>query len=249
VIETPVTSEGGCTVYKYSLHSCINPACTGAQKCAGPEDCQAAPDLVSVGTVTVEGIGATPLTLALTNNNYQYPLDLEYPGFNEGAELSISASGAFYPAFTVATTGVAPISLGADTFELASSQPLVVEWEAGANPDATVTINLNISRHGGSAGYLECNGPDSGSLTIPAMAVTRLIELGVAGYPQLVLTRRARAEVAVTAGKIALDSMATAVPTLTIEGLCSCFDSSDCGSCEDSGKSVCDSVRKVCHAP
>jgi hypothetical protein len=249
VIETPVVSEGGCTVYKYSQHTCISPACTTAQKCAGPEDCRAVPDLVSVGTVTVGGVGASPLTLSLTNNKYQYPLDLEYPGFDEGAELSISASGAFYSAFTVATSGVAPVTLSADTFELASGTPLLVQWEAGANPDATVSINLNISRHGGSSGYLECTGSDSGSLTIPAGPVTRLIELGVAGYPQLVLTRRSRAEVPVPTGKVTFQSMATAVPTLTIDGLCSCFDSSDCGTCEDTGKSVCDSVRKICHAP
>jgi hypothetical protein len=249
VIETPVVSEGGCTVYKYSQHTCISPACTTAQKCAGPEDCQAVPELVSVGTVTLGGVGASPLTLTLTSNRYQYPLDLEYPGFDEGAALSISATGAFYPAFTVATTGVAPLTLSADTFELTSGMPLLVEWEAGANPDATVSINLNISRHGGSSGYLECTGSDSGSLTIPAGPVTRLIELGVAGYPQLVLTRSSRAEVAVSTGKVTFQSAATAVPTLTIDGLCSCFDSSDCGSCEDTTKSVCDSVRKVCHAP
>jgi hypothetical protein len=249
VIETPVVSEGGCTVYKYSLHQCISPACTGAQKCAGPEDCQEVPDLVSVGAVTLQGLGSAPLTLSLTNNNYQYPLDLEYPGFDEGAQLSLSAAGGFYPGFTVTTTGVAPVTLSAETFELATGTPLLVEWEAGGSPDASVTVNLNISRHGGSSGYLECHGSDSGSLTIPAGPVTRLIELGVAGYPQLVVTRSTHGEVPVSTGKLTFQSTATAIPTLGIEGLCSCFDSSDCGSCEDTTKTVCDSVRKVCLAP
>jgi hypothetical protein len=139
--------------------------------------------------------------------------------------------------------------LRAETFELARGKPLLVEWEAGTNADASVSVVLNISRHGGSAGYLECTGTDSGSLAIPAGPTTRLIELGVAGFPQLVFTRRSRADVAVSGGKIALQSIATAIPTLGIEGLCSCFDSSDCGTCEDSGKTVCDSVRKVCLAP
>jgi hypothetical protein len=249
VIETPVASEGGCTTYQFSRHSCISPMCTGAQKCAGPNDCQATPDLVSVGTVTVDGIGAAPLTLSAVNNNYQYVADIEYPGFEEGAPLSLSATGGAYPAFTIATTGVSPVTLRGTRFELASGTPLLVEWEPGGNADATVSVSLNISRHGGSAGYLECKVSDSGSLTIPAVPITRLIQLGVAGFPQLTLTRSSRAETSVPGGKIALQSTAVVIPTLTVEGVCSCFDSADCGTCDDSTKTTCDSVRKVCLAP
>jgi hypothetical protein len=249
VIETPVASEGGCTTYQFSRHDCSNPVCTGGQKCAGPEECREAPELVDVGTVTVEGIGGTPLTLSAINKKYQYPLDLPYPGFDEGANLTLSASGGFYPPFTVTTTGVAPVALRAETFELASGTPLLVEWEAGSNAAARVSLSLNISRHGGSAGYLECEVTDTGSFTIPAGPITRLIELGVAGFPQLTLTRSTQAEVAVSGGKIALRSVGTAVPTLTVEGVCSCFDSTDCGACDDTARTVCDSVRKVCLAP
>lgn len=249
VIETPIASEGGCVTYQFSRHSCSNPVCSGAEKCAGENDCRLAPDLVSVGTVTVEGVGATPLTLSAINNNYQYPLDLDYPGFEEGASLTLAATGAFHPAFTVATTGVSPLVLRTDRFELGSGKPLLVEWEAGSNADATVTLSLNVSRHGGSAGYLECKSSDSGSLTIPAGPITRLIELGVAGFPQLIVTRTSRGEAALPAGKIVLQSTAVAIPTLAVEGLCSCFDSTDCGTCADTTKTACDSVRKVCHAP
>jgi hypothetical protein len=249
VIETSVASEGGCTTYQFSRHTCTSPVCTGGQKCAGPEDCREAPELVEVGTVTVEGIGGMPLTLSAINNKYQYPLDLPYPGFDEGSTLTVSASGGFYSPFTVATTGVAPVALRAETFELASGTPLLVEWEAGSNPEASVSLNLNISRHGGSAGYLECEAMDTGSFTVPAGPIARLIQLGVAGFPQLTLTRSTRAEAAVSGGKIAFRSVGTAVPTLTVEGVCSCFDSSDCGTCDDTAKTVCDSVRKVCLVP
>lgn len=249
VIETPIASEGGCTTFQFSRHSCINPACTGGQRCAGPDDCREVPELVSVGTVTIEGLGSSPIALSAINNNYQYPADLEYPGFEEGAPLTITATGGVYAPFTITTTGIAPLTLSKDSFELASDAPLLVEWEAGANAEATVSISLNISRHGGSAGYLICETSDTGSLTIPAEPITRLIQLGVAGFPQLTLIRSTRAEASVTGGKIALESTATAIPTLTVEGVCSCFDSSDCGSCEDTSKTVCDSVRKVCLAP
>jgi hypothetical protein len=249
VIETPIATEGGCTTYQFSRHSCTTPTCTGDQKCAGPNDCRATPTLVNVGTVTLDGVGAAPLTLAAINNNYQYPADIEYPGFAEGATLTLAATGGSFPAFTVTTTGVAPIVMRGTTFELASGQPLLVEWEPGGNADATVSVALNISRHGGSAGYLECQVSDTGSLTIPATPITRLIALGVAGFPQLTLTRTSRGEASVPGGKIALRSTAVAVPTLTVEGVCSCFDSTDCGTCDDTSKTTCDSVRKVCLAP
>lgn len=249
VIETPIASEGGCTTYQFSRHSCIEPSCTGSQRCAGPNDCRDTPDLVSVGTVTLDGIGDAPVTLSAINNNYQYPADLEYPGFDEGAPLTVSSTGGTYEPFTITTTGVAPLTMRGEAFELAEDTPLRVEWEAGGNADAKVSVSLNISRHGGSAGYLECETNDSGSLTIPAVPITRLIQLGVAGFPQLTLVRSTRADAAVTGGKIALVSTAMAIPPLTVEGVCSCFDSSDCGSCDDTSKTVCDSVRKVCHAP
>ena len=249
IVETPISSEGGCTTYQFSRHSCFEPLCTGAQKCAAPNDCRETPNLVSVGTVSLTGLGAAPLTLSAINNNYQYAGDIVYPGVDDGGTVTLSATGGHYPAFTVTTTGVAPATLLASSYLLSSGQPLVVEWEKGANTEAEVSVLLNISKHGGSAGYLKCDTTDTGSLTIPVEPIQRLIALGVAGYPQLTFARRARGEAAVTAGKIALDAVALAIPALAVEGYCSCFDSSDCGSCEDTTKTACDSVRKLCHAP
>jgi hypothetical protein len=249
VIETPISSGGGCTTYKFSRHSCIDVTCTSSQACAGPEDCRDVPRLVSVGTVSLTGIGADPLKLSAVNNNYQYPNDVPYPGFDEGATITLSASGDHYPAFMISTTGVTPAALEANEYRLAGGQPLLVKWEPGTNPDAEVTIGLNISRHGGSAGYLECEAEDSGSFTIPAEPIQAPIDLGVAGFPQLRFSRWTRGVTEVPGGTIRLELSAVAIPALEVEGYCSCFDSSDCGSCSDSTKSVCDPVRKLCLEP
>jgi hypothetical protein len=217
--------------------------------CAGPDDCRALPSLVSVGEVSLTGIGSGLLVLSEVNKNYQYAGDIAYPGFEDGATISLTAAGDFYSAFSISTTGVAPVMLHADEYVLASRQPLLVEWDPGTNPAAKVTVSLNISRHGGSAGYLQCETDDSGSLTIPASPISELIALGVAGFPQLLVMRHTRAETPVTNGKVLLEVAAIANPTLGVEGLCSCFDSSDCGTCSDATKSVCDSVRRVCISP
>ena len=95
---------------------------------------------------------------------------------------------------------------------LSSGKPLLVEWDPGTNDDAEVVLLLNISKHGGSAGYMRCDTDDSGSFTIPAGPIQALIDLGVAGFPQLTLTRRTRGEAAVTGGKIAFDVAAVAIP-------------------------------------
>jgi hypothetical protein len=249
IIETPLASGNGCTTYKFSRQSCIDVTCTGSQVCAAPEECRDVPRLVSVGKVSVMGIDPGTLMLSGVNNNYQYPADIVFPGFSEGAPISLSATGDFYPAFEVTTTGVAPVVMKADNYLLAPGKPLALEWEAGGNADAKVSVVLNISKHGGSAGYLRCDTTDSGSLTIPADVLQELIDLGVAGFPALTFTRRTRGEAPVTGGKIAFDVAAEAAPPLDVEGYCSCFNSSDCGSCSDSTKTVCDSVRKLCNAP
>ena len=249
VIETPVASGNGCKTVVFSRQPCVNVTCSGTQACAGPDDCRDLPSQVGVGPVSVTGVGPDVLNLSETNKNYQYAGEIPYPGFEDGATISLTAGGDFYPAFDVSTTGVAPMVLHADEYSLSNGQPLLVEWTPGTNQAAGVTISLNISRHGGSSGYLACETEDSGSLTIPAEPIRELIALGVAGFPQLVVRRHTRAEAEVTNGKVALEVEAIAIPTLAVEGYCSCFDSSDCGTCADTSKSVCDSVRRVCVSP
>jgi hypothetical protein len=249
IIETPLASGNGCTTFKFSRQPCVNVTCAASEVCAAPDDCRALPSLVAVGEVSLTGIGSGPLVLSEVNKNYQYAGDIAYPGFEDGATISLTAAGDFYPAFNLSTSGVAPVVLDTDEYMLASGQPLLIEWDPGTNLDAKVTVSLNISRHGGSAGYLQCDTDDSGSLTIPAEPISELIALGVGGFPQLLIMRSTRAETPVTNGKVALEVTAIAHPTLGIEGLCSCNDSSECGACTDATKSVCDSVRRVCVSP
>jgi hypothetical protein len=249
VIETPVASGNGCTTFVFSRQPCVNVTCSATQKCAGPDDCRELPSQVGVGAVSLTGIGPDTLSLSETNKNYQYAGEVAYPGFDDGATLSLTAGGDFYPAFDISATGVSPMVLHEGDYLLSSGQPLLVEWNPGTNEAARVTVSLNISRHGGSAGYLQCETEDSGSLTIPADPIRELIALGVTGFPQLSVMRHTRGEAQVTNGKVTLEVAAIAIPTLGVEGLCSCFDSSDCGTCSDATKSVCDSVRRVCVTP
>jgi hypothetical protein len=249
VIETVIGSDDNCKVYKYSLHACYDPACPGEQTCVAENVCEAKPLPVSVGDVSVAGIGDTSLKLAVTNLNYQYPLDLPYPGVTEGEPVTLTGTGDAFPAFSVSATGVAPIATSESSYLITSGQPLTVNWTPGADPATEVIATLNVSKHGGSAGYVLCKTTDSGTLTISADVVRSLVELGVGGFPELLLKRATHGESVVGAGKIGLDVEAVAKPPLDIEGYCSCFNDSDCGSCSDKTKTACDPLKRICKTP
>jgi hypothetical protein len=249
VIETVIASDDNCKVYKYSLQACYDPACPGEQTCVAENVCEAKPVPVSVGDVTVAGIGETPLKLAVTNLNYQYPLDLPYPGVTEGEPVTLTGTGNTFPPFSVSATGVAPIATSESSYLITSGQPLTVNWTPGADPATEVIATLNVSKHGGSAGYVLCKTTDSGTLTIAADVVKTLVELGVGGFPELLLKRTTHGEATVNGGKIGLDVEAVAKPPLDIEGYCSCFNDSDCGSCSDKTKTACDPLKRICKTP
>lgn len=250
IIETVIASDSNCKVYKYSIQACFEPACSGDQTCVAENVCETKPSPVSVGDVSVAGVGSAPLKLSVTNYNYQYPLDLPYPGVTEGQPVTLTGTGGAFAAFTVTAKGVAPIATSNASYLITKDQPLTLNWTPGASSvGAEVTVTLNISKHGGSAGYMHCKTTDSGSLTIGADVLKKLLDLGVAGFPELLLRRSTHGEATLGAGKIALDIFAEAKPVLNIEGYCSCFNSSDCASCTDKTKTSCDSLKRICKTP
>lgn len=249
VIETPVKSNGECAVYAFSQQSCI-PACSTTQTCVATNTCKDNPTVVKLGDVTVSGMGSSALKLSNVSGQYQYPLDITYPGFAEGDTLTLSATGDHYPAFSVSAKGIAPLELSANSYMIDTGTALEIKWTAGsAAVGAKVNLGLNISKHGGSAGYLSCDVGDTGSYTIPADLITELINLGVAGFPQLTITRTTTGEAPVSTGAIEFVVKAVAIPNLQVKGYCSCFNDGECGSCADTTKTVCDTVKKLCHAP
>jgi hypothetical protein len=249
-IETVIASDSNCKVYKYSIPGCFEPACTTDEVCVALNVCVARPSLVSVGDVSVDGVGPSALMLTRTNYDYQYPLNLPYPGVTEGQPVTLTGTGGGYSAFTVSAKGVAPLVLSDSSHLISKNQPLTVNWTPGAaSAGAEVTVTLNISKHGGSAGYMQCKTTDSGSLTIAADVLQKLVGLGTAGFPELLVKRTTHGEVAVSTGKISFDVQAEAKPALNIEGNCSCFTDSDCGSCTDKTKTSCDSLKRLCKTP
>lgn len=253
--ETAVSSANGCTLYKLLAPSCAS-ANAGAdcdvstEVCTATDTCTKQPTKKNVGTATVTGVqtttGTSPFELTLSSNSYLTGGDvsLVYPGFTEGAPIKISASGADYPAFDVTAKGIAQLVLGASTYKVNATSDLALTWTPpGSASDARIQATVNLSHHGGSKGYIACDVADTGTLTISKDQLSGLINMGVAGYPTLVVTRRSTGVASLSAGQVLLSVEASITPIFSVDGYTSCTeaDNSECPSGQ-----ICNQSTKLC---
>jgi hypothetical protein len=224
---------GDCQLLVPSAPFC-EPQCGGSAVCVADNVCQPHPTAQPVGTVHVTGLrtsaGATEFSMKPNNNNYQPPETLPYPAFSEGDDLTFAAAGgSFTPAFTLSAKGVAPLDLLSDTIVLADNEPITLSWTpAGQAGISTIHVKLDISHHGGSKGKIECDAQDNGSLTLSAALLTQLKDLGVAGFPTIVVTRGATGSATISAGRVDLLVSSEVETGVEIPGLVSCNRNEDC---------------------
>jgi hypothetical protein len=241
---TPVTVvwenpqiDGPCTLTTPRVPFCSTP-CGGSSACVEDDTCQAYASARSVGAVTVTGVkttdGDSSFVMTAVANTYQAPssVSLAYPPFAAGDAVRVSAAGDYFPAFTLTSTGVAPLALTSGALALRTGQPLALTWTKSATGNATVHVKLDISHHGGTKGQIECDADDSGSLTIKAPLITTLLGLGAAGYPTIIVSRHAIGSALISAGRVDLDVSSVAEQGVSVEGLTSCTEDSDCASGE-----------------
>jgi hypothetical protein len=165
-----------------------DPDCGGTALCVEDGVCAEDPTPIDVGTVTVSGLGPD-FELEPIAHNYQPRSSLPYPPCEEGDDIVIAADGGDFEPFTLTTKCIAPMEFPGPV-SLESGQPLQLEWTPAAQPDLSrVQVELDIAHHGGERGQIECDVPDTGSLEIPASLVDQLLDLGVAGFPSIILTR------------------------------------------------------------
>ena len=217
-----VQTEGACTLTTPRAPFCATP-CGGSGVCVEDDTCLAYPSARGVGTVTVNGVktaaGASSFTMMPIANTYQPPADvaLAYPPFAEGDPVTIAAAGDYFPAFSLTSKGIAPLEL---------------TWTKGGTASATVFVKLDISHHGGSKGQIECAASDTGSLSVAATLISKLLDLGVAGYPTVIVTRRAIGATAISAGRVELVVSSSVEQPVTIDGLHSCTEDEECPSAQ-----------------
>jgi hypothetical protein len=258
-VGTLVLHEGDCSLYSVSVPSCVGVSggsCGANSVCVGTDTCAATPTKVNVGTVTVTGVGSAPLTLASVSNIYQSidTSSITYPGFAEGDAVSLSATGAgSYAAFSASTKGIKPLVLSTDTYNIGKTSGLNLAWTAGTVSTARISVNLNLSHHSGTKGFVTCDTSDTGSLSISASMISKLIDLGVAGFPTLTVTRTSEAAVspALSVGPVVFAVSSSVARTVGIDGYTYCTSTEAMASCPSgeiccpAGK-TCDTDTKLC---
>jgi hypothetical protein len=77
---------------------------------------------------------------------------------------------------------------------------------------------------------IECDTEDTGSLEISAALVTKLLDLGVAGFPTVIVTREAVGSVTIAPGRVDLIVSSVVEHAVQVSGLTSCSADTDCPS-------------------
>ncbi|HVV86566.1 MAG TPA: hypothetical protein VHE35_26090 [Kofleriaceae bacterium] len=235
VIWDVMLTDGSCVLRIPRVPFCETP-CGGSAVCVDDDTCEPYATKQDVGTVHADGLmttgGATAFDLISIAGSYQAPGDvhLAYPAFAPGGQLQLAAAGsAFTPAFTLTGTGIAPLQVTSPDPALARNQPTTITWAPPAGGGASrVTLLLDISHHGGSKGKIECDAPDNGTLTLSAELMTRLLDLGAAGFPTVIVTRQATSSALVTSGRVDLLLTSKVERPVTVPGLRSCTDDTGC---------------------
>ncbi|HEX2882747.1 MAG TPA: hypothetical protein VHO25_24680 [Polyangiaceae bacterium] len=221
--------EGGCQL-REAIHPFCNDPCGSAAACVSDDQCLPYPTAQDVGNITISGLdldtGSTTLEPFAPSFFYQSD-ELAYPPCQTGASLHLEST-----AFTAQATCIAPLIVDTHPVRVRTGEPVSLTWDTTESVDpARIQILLDISHHGGKRGDILCDVPDSGSYTIPQNMVTALVDLGLAGFPSVILTRRSTGTTTPRSGSSVDD--VTFIVAATVErpvdtGVHSCLRDEDC---------------------
>jgi hypothetical protein len=214
--------QDGCELWVPKQVFCAEPCRDGT--CTADSVCTPFPTPLSVGTVTVQGLG-DELQLEPTGPTFSYqPTSrLPFPPCEEGSEVSVLAEG-----FELRTPCIAPLVVtDTDPIPLREGEPAEVTWEpAGEAGVSRMQLVVDVSHHGGSKGEILCDVPDTGSFAIPEPLVTRLLDLGVAAFPTVLLRRVSMTHASAYPGVALMLSAAVEQPADI--GVPMCISTADC---------------------
>lgn len=221
----------GCSLLVPTAPFCETPC--GAEVCVEGGRCVAYPKSVGVGAVRIQGVGAAEFTMQPQGDTQYYVTPagvvLPFPPAADGAEIGLQAEGGPFGPFSIVSEGISALNVTSDNpASIETGAALPIRWTPGASDRARMHIELDLSHHGGTKGKILCDVADSGSIDIPAAMIAELIGLGVSGFPTLEIARRAVGTASVAAGSIELVVLSQTRLDVTVPGLLSCSEDSEC---------------------
>lgn len=222
-----VKEEDGCQLLQKVNPFCEDP-CGPGELCDHDGTCIPYPENKSVGTVTVDGL-KVPVTMEPGGVKTYAKVDVPFPMFDAGADITVTATGADLPGFTMHGTGVETLVLADGVINMVKGEPLAFAWEAPTvDTGARMYISLNVDQHGNSPVTLKCDVPDTGSFQIPADLVKTMLEFGVSGFATLDVYRRTVDSVELAPGCVEAIVLSFAPGKLQVDGHVPCFSDKDC---------------------
>lgn len=182
---TETAAVGACRLLEFDPGFCDDP-CDGV--CRAPDVCEPWPSYQLAGALTVEG-GAEEITVTPTpSGEYMYYGAFDDDFFGEGDVLTMSFAGAEVTRFEAHGTGPAAIAAadpmeGEVTLDLPWEGDFVFEWD---DPSPGASIRARLIAGGNAHGQpnpfvIECEAPDTGSITVPGELLSQVGAIGFGG--------------------------------------------------------------------
>jgi hypothetical protein len=223
-------AEGECKLFEPEVPSCEMSCAVMDAVCTADDVCTPNPKAYGVGVVQLTA-GSSKGELEYIAKNYQLKAGdkLPFPPCEEGDEVKIEAEGGDYEPFTIATRCIDELD-APDSFPIEAGKPLALSWsKPGDEALARIEIRLDISHHGGFKGEIQCDVADDGAFEIPAGLIDKLLDLGIAGFPTVQLTRFVTGKPSGQPSNVTLSMTMYVERDVTIPGLTSCAsDDSQC---------------------
>jgi hypothetical protein len=161
--------EGDCRLLEYHANECDN--CWNGRCIDG--ECIPYPEYLDAGTLTVAGLGAD---VRLSDQGGYYYAALEGRSLDPGAPVSVTASGAAFPAFEATSVQPAPMEADIENGEITIEDGTdeAVHWTPADPCTARVRLTLKstTAAHGlPPNAMIECDVRDTGTLTIPSALI------------------------------------------------------------------------------
>lgn len=231
IIWEVTAQENGCALLEPRNPFCDPPCQEGI--CEQDGVCTPNPSPINLGSVHLKGLqtaqGSTEVSMVQVAGKYQVAETLPYPAFVEGEEIRLEAEGGDVEPFAILSHGISRLEiLNQGPVMAEPGQPMRIEWTIPTQPElARIDIEVDISHHGGTKGKIECQVEDTGFLEIPATLVSQLLALGYAGFPSVIVARKAVGTTEISFGLIELIVQSGDEHSIEIPGLISCNTSAD----------------------
>ena len=207
------------------------PRCEVGTTCGEDGQCQPQPEAVSVGDVTITGLTApVELNAGPPVFFYSHRGDLPHPAFGPGDPIGFAASGdGAVMSFNLRGQGIEPLVIQSAPLDVSMGNPATVRWTSPTgDTEAKIHLVLSIANHGGTPGQIDCEVPDVGEFTFPVSLTDALLNLGYSGFPAVWLTRRTVDSTTTSLGCVEFIVQSKATLDISIPGLTSCSDDTDC---------------------